>query len=127
MPTSLDPPQAVLPKTRPRTGGNEARISTAVGGTGKKTPGGAGTSRPGHVPVELAPVKRGAESNRHASNHKKLDYVTSNYAALRLSQIYESYLKFSDQVSDVARGPVGSLVHLRLRSACEHVTGERCI
>ena len=29
MPTSLDPPQAVLPKTKPRTGGNEARISTA--------------------------------------------------------------------------------------------------
>ena len=29
---SLDPPQAVLPKsTKPRTGGNEARISTAVG------------------------------------------------------------------------------------------------
>ena len=31
------PPQAVLPKTKPRTGGNEARISTAVGaptGTG---------------------------------------------------------------------------------------------
>jgi len=27
------------------------------------------------VPVELAPVKRGAESNRHASNHKKLDLL----------------------------------------------------
>jgi hypothetical protein len=44
MPTSLDPPQAVLPKTRPRTGGNEARISTAVPVPGKKTPG-----EPGHT------------------------------------------------------------------------------
>jgi hypothetical protein len=39
MPTSLDPPQAVLPKTRQRTGGNEARISTAVGApTGAAVP-----------------------------------------------------------------------------------------
>ena len=39
MPTSLDPPQAVLPKTKPRTGGNEARISTAVGApTGTAVP-----------------------------------------------------------------------------------------
>ena len=36
---SLDPPQAVLPKTKPRTGGNEARISTAVGApTGAAVP-----------------------------------------------------------------------------------------
>ena len=33
------PPQAVLPKTKPRTGGNEARISTAVGApTGAAVP-----------------------------------------------------------------------------------------
>ena len=56
--TSLDPPQAVLPKTKPRTGGNEARISTAVGApTGAAVPPSVCT-RPlsGHRARQLRPA-----------------------------------------------------------------------
>ena len=62
MPTSLDPPQAVLPKTKPRTGGNEARISTAVGAP-------TGTAVPVRIKLRMYQAANRASSAEAAASY----------------------------------------------------------
>ena len=61
MPTPLDPPAAVLPKTNPSTGGKESRISTAVGAPAgiscptRREGGGPPSALPGYGLAEATP------------------------------------------------------------------------
>ena len=95
--TSLDPPQAVLPKSKPRTGGNEARISTAVG-----APTGAA------VPVRLYQA-----ATRPLSGHRAL---SSAAAAAAYSVRTRDALCSSTPPRLEATATVGQIGHVR-RSA----------